>query len=131
MDISLIQPRSQGGTAGNKTDADGMGGLFAQLLLGTGTAAPAPGQGEPAAEATARTPASARQRDGGEGTDGQAAPRPTGQTPNDQTPTGQPPTDQIGMPAETVPDTALEAPLPDADKNAILTDTAARLFGIA
>ena len=104
MDISLIQPRSQGGTASNKTDADGMGGLFAQLLLGTGTAEPPPGQGEPAAEATARTPASARQRDGGDGTDGQAAPWPTGQTPNDQT----------GMPAETVPDTALEAPLPDA-----------------
>ena len=114
MDVSLIQPRGQGGTAGNKTDADGMGGLFAQLLLGTGTAEPPPRQGEPAAEATARTPASARRRDGGDRPDGQAAPWPTGQTPTGQPSTGQTPTDQTGMPAEAVPDTALEAPLPDA-----------------
>ena len=119
MDISLIQPRGQGGTAGNKTDAGGRGGLFAQLLLGSGTAEPPPRQGEPAAEATAQAPASSQQRDSGDRPDGQAAPRPTGQAPigqpqTNQAPTNQPHTNQTGMPAETVPDTALEAPLPDA-----------------
>ena len=106
MDISLIQPRGQGGTAGNKTDAGGTGGLFAQLLLGSGTAEPPPRQGEPAAEATAQAPASSQQRDSGD--------RTAGQPHTNQPHTNQPHTNQTGMPAETVPDTALEALLPDA-----------------